>query len=37
MAEASSELEGPDLEKGYETENVREEKCFWVTRLANRF
>ena len=24
MAEASSELEGPDLEKGYETENVRE-------------
>src|SRR5215468_8426354 len=24
MAEASSELEGPDFEKGYETENVRE-------------
>src|SRR5215208_261906 len=24
MAEGSSELEGPDLEKGYETENVRE-------------
>src|SRR2546423_11815374 len=24
MAEASSELEGPDFEKGYESENVRE-------------
>src|SRR4029077_6242708 len=24
MAEASGELEGPDFEKGYETENVRE-------------
>jgi len=24
MAEASSELEGPDFEKGYKTENVRE-------------
>ena len=24
MAEASSELEGPDFEKGYETKNVRD-------------
>ena len=24
MAEASSELQGPDFEKGYETGNVRE-------------
>jgi len=24
MAEASSELEGPDFEKGYEAENVRD-------------
>src|SRR2546423_7237723 len=28
MAEASSELEGPDFEKGYESENVREGEMF---------
>ena len=37
MAEASSELEGPDFEKGYETEKLGEGKWFWDTRLAKRF